>query len=624
MYSIIMNDGFNVIKTAFDKILLILIGWFLSVVFFAWFLANIVRSNNYYFWILTIPLGLILSFFLVNQYKFNLQLSIKNNIFSRIIFIFLLVFVIGYYLEPIVRYPMSTIGIPNKDLHDGISVFIADRGYPPPINNEIDTAYIIDTRSAHGQEMLGYPNVLHSFSALLIKIGVFSFHATWISSIIGIIINSLTIYLFLKVIYQDDTFSSIIAGLFGISTIRLALAIVASVPMFFGYSLLLPSFLILITSIYHYQGIKTAILPIISFILIAACYPGIIIFYVGLIFLLAVVLLLSNNYEKVKNLIGIVVLSLPFIIFSLFKQNNIYWANTFATPAKDFDPNELGPRILPLERPIFVFTYLFSIITSIFLLIKSGWIKAQKNWLRILFIIINIGLGSVIFYNLTFNKINNITSHQSLNYINTSGFFGGLFHQQLSRLALLQPFFFLLIVGDSLYFLLKYKNLKYLLIIILFLLNFIIRWEQPPYQLIENEVRPSFYNQDDNNKKYTLISHLRLVINYKIWSQDIFGALDWLKDHKNNNKILVWDERMWTEETIAGWGSLYIHKKIYQPSEFGIKDLILNYSNISLINNKKLLLLVIEPTYDNLLKIKTIPGSTNLYSNGMTHIYQLQ
>ncbi len=234
MYSIIMNDGFNVIKTAFDKILLILIGWFLSVVFFAWFLANIVRSNNYYFWILTIPLGLILSFFLVNQYKFNLQSSIKNNIFSRIIFIFLLVFVIGYYLEPIVRYPMSTIGIPNKDLHDGISVFIADRGYPPPVNNEKDTEYIIDTRSAHGQEMLGYPNVLHSFSALLIKIGVFSFHATWISSIIGIIINSLTIYLFLKVIYQDDTFSSIIAGLFGISTIRLALAIVASVRMFFG------------------------------------------------------------------------------------------------------------------------------------------------------------------------------------------------------------------------------------------------------------------------------------------------------------------------------------------------------------------------------------------------------
>lgn len=549
-----------------DKALLIFVGWFFAVVFFVWSLANIFKTNNYLIWVATVPLGLLASILLTRQYQSNLSQTHKKSSFAYAVFIFLLIFSVIYYLEPMIRYPNATLGIPNKDLHDGISVFIADNGYPPPDTAEFaKNSYILSSQNGL---YLGYPNVLHSFSALLIKFGAGEFYATWFAVIIAMTITSIALFFLLKFIYDDYLFVAIVAGLFPVSTFRLSYAAVASMPMFFSLLLILPALYIFMVSLKKGKSWQPAILPAVSISLLMVSYGGTISLFAGILFVLALTFWLFRKRDELSSLLRLVLYSLPILAFCLLFLKTIYWQNTFPT-IKDFDPYELSQRLLPVDVPIYMgFLFLSSIVFIYFLLRKKE--SEPKSVNKIFFYILTLGFMIPIVFYLIFHQINYVPNSEALVGVPPGGIFGGLNHQKMMRLSLVQPFFFIFFLGYAVYFL--KKPWRYFILAALLLSGLIIRINIPVYQVIAPEVRESFYNQNDKDKPYTLLSHLRLVVNDQIWSQEILTELNQLKKDQPTGPIILLDERGWTEESIANWGSIYLRRKIFRPKDFGINN----------------------------------------------------
>jgi len=551
----------------FDKMLSILVGWFFAVLFFVWSLANIFQTNNYFIWIATIPLGLLTSILFTRQYRFNPAQVNKKSKFAHLIFIFLLIFSVIYYFEPIIRYPTATLGIPNKDLHDGISVFIADNGYPPPDTIKFaKDSYILSSQNGL---YLGYPNVLHSFSALLIKLGAGEFHATWLAIVIAMTTTSVALFLLLKLIYDDDLFSSILAGLFAISSFRFPYAAVTSIPMFFSLLLILPTLYLFIISLKQDKNSRSAVLPAISLAILTVSYGGTVLLFAGILFILAITFWLFRKKDELSALLRLVIYSLPVSAVLLFFVKTIYWQNTFPT-IKDFDPYELSQRLLPLDIPVYMVFLAASLLVFIYLLFKRR-LSEKKEAYKIFFFIVTLAFAAPLVFYFVFHKIHYVPNSEALIGVSSGGLFGGLNHQKMMRLSLVQPFFFIFFLGYAVY-LLK-RPWRYFIAVLLLLSGLIIKVNIPVYQVIAPEVRESFYNEIDKDKPYTLLSHLRLVVNDQIWSQDIVEAFNRLKNDKPDGQIVLLDERGWTEETIANWGSIYLRKKILRSKDVDRNEL---------------------------------------------------
>jgi len=343
------------------------------------------------------------------------------------------------------------------------------------------------------------------------------------------------------------------------------------------------------------------ILPSICISILAVSYGGTVLLFFGILLILLILLFLFKQKEKGLNLTRLILFSLPLLIFCLFFLKRIYWQNTFPT-IKDFDPYELSQRLLPLDQPLYMIVLVISVITYLYETIKRKIINQQtkEEIYRVFFFVLVILFFAPIGFYFIFSSLN---------------------FQKMMRLALVQPFLFIFFLGYAIY-LLK-KPWRYILIAVILLFGLIIRPNLSFYQVVSPEVRESFYNQSDKNKSFTLLSHWRLILNDQIWSKDIFDGLTWLKNHQVKNKVLLWDERGWTEETVANWGSIYLRKKIIRPSELGIKNLQLDYYNLNLINNRGLVVFLIAPSEKSLDQYKSISGSINLFSQGQVFLYQL-
>jgi len=105
------------------------------------------------------------------------------------------------------------------------------------------------------------------------------------------------------------------------------------------------------------------------------------------------------------------------------------------------------------------------------------------------------------------------------------------------------------------------------------------------YENIQNELLPSFYNAKDGDKRFTFLSHWRLITDEKMWNKDIITALKYLKlNIIGDTRILLLDRRDWSEETIANWGSALIRNKISVPKEKGIGEG--SYTYVLFIQNR--------------------------------------
>lgn len=505
-------------------------------------------------------------------------------------------------MQPLWANPYATIGIPNKDLHDGIATFISTYGYPPSDKQFFEqSAFIPNSQNGH---YLGYPNGLHVFAAFFNKFGAFAFHATWIAVSVGLLITSLALFLLSKAMVNNPYTSAVIAGLFVFSSFRISYAAPASIPMLFSYTLVIPCLLICLFTIHHAKNYKSYFIAAFGLSFLAASYSGVILLVLGFLLFYCGLLFLNKDNEKIKNTFKLILWTLPFLAITFLYQKGIYWQNTFPT-ARDYDPYELSQRLLPIDQPIYMLIYGFSLLVLIITVVRGKLVK-QTNFLKIYFLLINLGFLSFILYDILFHQINHITTSEQLINVNPDGFFGGLNHQKVARLALLQPFFFILLIGEFTV-LIKNNLIKAGLLTGIISLFFFIRVNIPLYQPMAPEVASSLYNPTGINKSYTLLSDTRLLVNDQIWSQQIIDGLNYLKTQEiADNSIMVWDDRNWTEETITGWGSVYIKHKLLRTQNISLPSKILTAETKQILNNQGITyLLLLFPTEQNLNAVMT-------------------
>lgn len=617
-----MNNKHYFSFNSLDKFLLILISAFLTHGFLLWLISNIFRINDLFVWFAMLPLSIYLSYSILNTFSFQHTALNRQTLLPYLIFFSFLTISALYLLQPIWTNPYATIGIPNKDLHDGIAAFISNYGYPPVDKAFVEqSAFIPNAQNGH---YLGYPNGLHVFTAFFNKFGAFAFHTTWIALTVGLLITSLSLFLLSKAMLNNDYVSAVIAGLFVFSSFRISYGAIASIPMLFSYTLVIPCLLLCLFTIYHTKSRWAYLIPAMGLSFLAASYSGIILFVFGLLLLYEGFLFLTKDTERLKNTLQLILWSLPLLTITFLMQKGIYWQNTFPT-IRDYDPYELSQRILPLDKPLYMLVYFISICVLIFTLLKEKLTK-KTNLLKVYILLINLGFLSFIVYDILFHRINGVTTSEQLITTNPDGFFGGLNHQKVARLALLQPFFFILLIGE---FTLLIKNtlLKIGMLTVIIALFFFIRVDLPLYQPIAPEVASSFYNQTGTDKPYTLLSHTRLIVNDQIWSKDIIDGLNYLKDQEiSDNTVLIWDERNWTEETITGWGSVYLKQKLLKTQDMNIQAKIMTPDVTQTLENSKIqYLLLLYPTEATLYSIinNTLPMQI-VWQNGNVYVVKLQ
>ncbi|MCA9372106.1 hypothetical protein KC726_04370 [Candidatus Woesebacteria bacterium] len=465
----------------------------------------------------------------------------------------------SYLVEPIMSGSLATIGIPNKDLHDGIISYIHDFGKPPGEKKDLTNNYIPNSKNGL---YLGYPNEFHSVSALLTSFNVHIFYSGWVAIIIGITISSLSIFLLSKLFFDDLTIAAISGGLFAISSIRIPLGVVTSISMFYSYTLLLPSFLLIIYLLNDpLRTYTNYILASIVFCVVLASYSGTVVILLLLLTTLIFFEILLYQKKGYKTYLIFVAVVIPFLIITLLPQKTIYWQNIFPTSI-DYDPYELSQKMLPIDQPIYMLFYSLSFLLILIQMIKKVISKDKINFAGPFFLFINLALMSLFFYDVLFNYYHQINNTKDLISIDPDGFFGGLNHQKVSRLALFQPFIFVFYVG-LIGVIFKNKIFKIIILISLFLCFSLVRINPYAYPWIEPEIYQSYYNEKDKTKILSLLSHQRLFKNKIIWNIDNINVLNFFKKQNlQKSKILLVDQRKWTEETIANWGSVYIRHKI--------------------------------------------------------------
>jgi len=563
--------------------------------YLVWLLVNVLRSNNTFIWVMSIPASLFLAYQSSHFYSHHNGEVTKHTKLLYLIFFLLLGGVALYYLEPLFRYPFSTIGIPFKDMQDAMAVYISDYGNQPsnainsPTTKFITNVFFTSHQPYYQNIYFGYPNVLHSFSALLIKLGVFEFHATWIATLITILTTSCSLFLILKS-FKKTGYSSVVAGLFGLSSFRIPYAIIASIVMAFSIGLIIPVFLIVLVTLYHYKDKRSYILPLVSLSLLAASFTNAIAFLIGILCIYAILLFIHKQKSesmRILKIVGLFFVTIPFFITLFSLIGSTYFGGTFHAVQNNvnFDPYELSQRILPFDKPI----YMIFLTVSLLWYAYNVWRKkctTEHYILQNFLFIVNIGLLIPIFYDVIFHNLSSIKTADDLIHINPSGLFGGLIHFLMHRVALLQPIFFIFFIGD-LFSSLKGKlyALSIFMLTLVLLFSLVLKTNGIFYENIQNELLPSFYNAKDGDKRFTFLSHWRLITDEKMWNKDIITALKYLKlNITGDTRILLLDRRDWSEETIANWGSALIRNKISVPKEKGIGEG--SYTYVLFIQNR--------------------------------------
>jgi len=535
---------------------------FISITHFylVWFLSNIIKSNSSLLWIMTFPSAILIAFIFKGWVSRPLHSSMsKTEKISIIVFIFFLILVVLYYLEPIIRYPLFPIGIPNKDLHDGITEYIFQNGFPPIVHDifQKGSEYIQTGR----REFIGYPNLFHSYSAFLMKLGVPLFQSTWLSMLGVVILTSISVYIIVEELFNDLISAAILGGLFGFSTFRLPYIFATSSSMFFSYLLILPIISIYIFLIHHVKSKWSYIIFAIGLSVLAVSYSGIWFIIILFVALYSAFSIYKGNKQVAINSLRLILISLPLLVFSLFNQNSIYWQNTFPQ-ARDFDPYELSQLLQPFDKPFVMIMLVYSAIFILYYALKGNNYYQNKILGYTCLIIYFVCLG-LISYDILFHLVTSLHTQAQLVHINPSGFFGGLNHQKVSRLILLQPFFLVFIWPHIVK--IPFNKIIIYLFLIFISIQGLIRFDVPLYNTINLQLPSvtSLYNEEDVNKSYTLLSHYRTIEPKLLWTKEIIDAVDFLKIHnKAQVPVIIWDKRGWSKTSLVGWSSIVLHQNV--------------------------------------------------------------
>lgn len=606
-----MDTSDHVLQNVIDKILFIILSGCMVSFLLLWIISNILQTNNYIIWLISVPIAFIAVIFLSRYYSLYHGKITRFTIVCYVILFSLIALGGFFYVEPIIRYPYTSIGIPNKDLHDGITVFIDKYGYPPVENKYLsnDERFIPNTKEGL---YLGYPNGMHVVGAYFMKLGAGAFHAIWFAVLLALILCALSIFLLLRLIWGDLLLASIGGGLFLITSSRIPYGIATSIPMAFSYALVLPTFMLGLIAFKQSRNAFSLIIPAIALVVITASYSGIFVISFTMIVLYSGILVFQKKYIEIKKIGMLCILTLPLFIFVLIFQRPIYWQNMFAT-VRDFDPYELSQYLFPTDKVKYMLVYFSSLVVYIYALLKKES-KLYKNPLALLILIINGGLLFLLPFDSLYHSLKDVYSTDALIRTEPGGVFGGLNHQRISRLALLQPYFFIFIF-PAVFTLFRSKFLRYTLMMFTLLFIGCITYDIPLYDLqqFRFQNKYGFYNEEHMNKPYILLSHLRFISPAGMWSQDIMDAFDFLKKRPEleNSKILLTDERIWPEASIIGWGSVYLQKKLDRFSP----------DKLSLFKGREVYVMVIVQTTDD---INRMSPYVSVYANSQVVIYHIE
>ncbi|OGK09972.1 hypothetical protein A2767_01870 [Candidatus Roizmanbacteria bacterium RIFCSPHIGHO2_01_FULL_35_10] len=614
-----MGNRFEFISNSPEKIIFSVIASFFLNLFFIWVTVNVFQINNPILWLFTPILAVVLTYVLTRNYNFSQNKIPANHRFPYIIFFILLILVGFYFLEPVLRFPYSPIGIPNKDLHDGIASYINQYGSPPFKNRDsLESQFIPNSNNGL---FLGYANAMHSFSAQLMKFGIFELHATWIAVVLGIMVASLALFLFARTMFKNPYHATIIAGLFGVSSYRIPYAIATSLPMFFSLTLVLPVLLIFLVSVHHYKNYFSAILPAVTLAALTASYSGTPFIAIGFIIVYLLYLWKSGYKKELSIAAKIILVAIPVLIFTLAFQDKFYWQNTFPTVI-DFDPYEPSQLILPFDKPIYMLIYTFSLLVFTYQLVRKKHDHGPLS-LKLTFLIINLALLGIIFFDLVFHYLNKVNSAEALINVERSGFFGGLNHQKFSRLALFQPFIFIFFFGQ-LVTLLKNRLYSSILLLSLLITVGVIKFDicRCNYLLYSSD---SLYNFSEQAKPYTLLSDYRLILPAGLWPKEILDNLNKIKLVKESDeKVLLWDERDWSETAVAGWSSVYLKDRVLIPGDIGITNRLLDSRSLSYIVNNFKYILLIDPVGEKQQLFSQVTNWKNTAADNNVFLYQIE
>ena len=545
----------------------------ISVMFFLWLVTNTIGIH-------TLGGGsfvLVLSLLFVTTVVFlilrsGISISKMKTLPLTIFFIFLIIASFFYIVYPAISHPFASIGIPNKDVHDGIAVYIADYGATPSNLFKTQAAFIMN---AHEGLYLDYPNVIHTVSGLLITLGVSIFSATWIIYALMLSLASCGVLLIFHLMDKNDILSTVLAGLFPIISFRIWYAGVASIPMAFSLALLIVVLALWLFLVKHKHIANRFLVFGISGALLAASYSGtiwVLFGFMAILFVLSKILHAQIDYSHLRKDL---LFALPIIVIGFLLQGKIYWQNTFPTSV-DFDPFELSQRLMPIDDILYMGLFLILSGVSIFQLIRRQTRQqSQKTdvfeWS---FVIISLGLLGFIIYDVVFHIRLGSFSPEDLIKSPTNGIWSGLNHQKISRLAFLQPFFWIFCMHfpvNNQY----WRRAVALTVGALIVYHAITSIITFPYNPIQKELYDSFYNNKEKILFFDTLStgKMRLVYNPYIWDSGVIKELNELKKFSAGvEKVYFIDGRIWTEETVADWASIYIRKPVLRLSQEAIKS----------------------------------------------------
>lgn len=548
----------------FDRIVPGIIYSFILLLFLLWGIGNILLLPHNLIWFAAVPISIFFGFQMVqiNIHTDNEKMhDDQRSPLAIVLLVLCLLFSTYIYLEPILTHPEATIGIPNKDFHDGLTAYIARYGHPPLTDLDALSSRFIP--NSHDGLYFGYPNVLHTLGALFIKLGVHPFHANWFTLTSALIVCSLSIYLFLKKMRYPPEVAAVAGGLFAVSSFRIVYGGIVSIPMQFSYALVLPAFLTILHTTARLQKTAYLIMPAIGISVVVAAYSGTWAMLAGLTLVYATVLLKRKKTPDLMRLIKLLCVSLPLVVLVLFLQFPIYWQNTFPT-VKDIDPYELSQRIRPFDQPIYMSAFLigFALISLEWLKKRIGGEKSTATIELTVFFIASVLALAPVGYWIIFNMIIPNQTGEWLAQLSPNGLWGGLRHQQIHRLALFQPYLFIFFIPAAL-LVMRRKMMIVAALVILILSFFTLKMDTLLFSVVNNELHSSWYNARTAPLSLNTLSNMRLVVNDKIWTPEIVAALDYINNlNADNVRITLYDERGWTAETVAGWGSVYTKQRI--------------------------------------------------------------
>ena len=89
--------------------------------------------------------------------------------------------------------------------------------------------------------------------------------------------------------------------------------------------------------------------------------------------------------------------------------------------------------------------------------------------------------------------------------------------------------------------------------------------------------------------------------------------------------MLVWDDRKWTEETITGWGSVYLKYRLLRRKDFDLDGDSITPDLVRLLSDQHLsYLLLLHPTENNLQVLVNSSSVSLIEKENEVYLFKIQ